>query len=62
MKLYGETITNYLVEDFCPTTEDEDCAHHVADHYVDMIVSRRNNSSNTILSIKIYRMLSSTIL
>eukprot|EP00090_Calanus_glacialis_P035551 TRINITY_DN60679_c0_g1_i1.p2 TRINITY_DN60679_c0_g1~~TRINITY_DN60679_c0_g1_i1.p2 ORF type:complete len:193 (-),score=58.61 TRINITY_DN60679_c0_g1_i1:47-625(-) len=37
VKLYGETITKFLVEDFCPTTEDEDCAHHVADHYVDMI-------------------------
>ena len=57
VKLYGETITKFLVEDFCPTTEDADCAH-----YVDMIVSRRKYMSNTILSIKYYRMLSSTIL
>ena len=54
-------VTN-LVEDFRPTTEDADCAHYVADHYVDMIVSRRKYISNTILSIKYYRMLSSTIL
>ena len=62
VKLYGETITNFLVEDFCATTEDEDCAHHGADHYVDTFVSRRKYMSNTILSIKYYRMLSSTIL
>ena len=59
--MYADTITAYLVEEYCPTTETDDCAHNVAEHYVEMIV-RRVTVSTTILTIHIYRMLSSTIL
>ena len=38
VKTYAPYMTEFLVEEFCPTTESDDCAHHVADHYVEMIV------------------------
>merc|ERR1712112_136990 len=37
VKTYAEYITAYLVEDFCPTTGTDDCAHHIEEHYVEMI-------------------------
>ena len=39
MKTYAPYITEYLVEEFCPTTQDDDCANHIGEHYVGMIVS-----------------------
>merc|ERR1711970_196703 len=36
-------ITEYLVNEFCPTTEDEDCANHIGEHYVEMIYAIINH-------------------
>merc|ERR1712142_230985 len=37
VKTYAPYITEYLVEEFCPTTQDDDCANHIGEHYVGMI-------------------------
>ena len=47
VKAYAPAITSYLVEEFCPTTQDEDCANHVGEHYVEMIVSNSSLESLT---------------
>merc|ERR1712123_53711 len=43
VKTYAPYITEYLVEEFCPTTESDDCAHHVAEHYAEMIFAIINH-------------------
>jgi len=43
VKTYAPSITEYLVEEFCPTTQDEDCANHVGEHYVEMIYAIINH-------------------